>query len=83
MKCLDSDLCNDVTIREGVCSLDTVGKKYEKIVGPFKELEFAEITKHFEQRWLNIETNLRNMYFQNAFKLHGERGNFDFSFAYR
>ena len=80
---MDANLCNDVTIKEGVCSLGAADEDGLEVMVPIYELEFTEITKNFELRWLNFGSNLRNMYFQNAFKLYNERENFEFSFAYR
>ena len=83
LKCLDPINCNDVTIREGICTQDNLGQKYKNLLLPFNELEFTEMAKKFRTRWPNIESNLRSLYFQNAIMEYEQTGTFDFKFQYR
>ena len=80
LKCLDAEKCNDVTIREGLCRLDEQLVSYPLLLEPFQHFEIEEITPKHQLRWVNIESNLRNLYFQNAFKEYQLTKAFDFGF---
>ena len=83
LKCSNPGFCNDVTIREGVCTPDYPGRPHENLLLPFRELDVNDLTKRNKLRFVNIESNLRNMYFQNAFRQHRATGDFEFEFAQR